>query len=110
MTALTDAEREALLVPCACGHTLNDHGTLCWLCGETDDSVCSTGFEDLLATLLAPLVAAREAAAREQVLAQVEALADGPYRLINDCGMTVDWVDPAELRALVASVREGAER
>lgn len=28
MTALTDTERATLLEPCACGHAINDHGSL----------------------------------------------------------------------------------
>jgi len=33
----------------------------------------------------------------------LEALVAGPYRLINDCGMTVAWVDPEDLRAVLAA-------
>lgn len=74
MTGLTDAERTALLVPCECGHTLNDHGSLCWTCGDNGDE-CAVDFEDLLCERLAPLLAAAEARGAERVLERVEALA-----------------------------------
>lgn len=62
---ITDTEVEILLVPCACGHRIDDHGTLggCWLCAETNDSECGRTFtDDLLAERLATIVQARIAA------------------------------------------------
>lgn len=55
---LTDEDRQALLTPCDCGHTINDHGSLiaCWRC-EDEGGDCSTPFEALLAARLEGIVA-----------------------------------------------------
>lgn len=81
---LTDEERDILLDPCACGHTLNDHGDLggCWICNETNDRECWVRCEDMFAERAARIVAARladteaRAEAAEAKIARVEALAD----------------------------------
>ncbi|HET7405539.1 MAG TPA: hypothetical protein VFJ21_00180 [Mycobacteriales bacterium] len=64
---LTDKQRERLLTPCECGHTINDHGSLvaCWRC-EDEGGDCSTPFETLLAARIEALLAeARAEGARE---------------------------------------------
>lgn len=55
---LSDADREALLAPCACGHTINDHGSLagCWWEDETACE-CTVSFEAMLAERVATIVA-----------------------------------------------------
>lgn len=60
VAGLSADEREALLAPCVCGHTINDHGSLeaCWLCGEEGDH-CATNFEDLLCARVDGIVTAR---------------------------------------------------
>lgn len=98
MSALTHAEREVLRpVLRRYAKWLNAHD------GPVFEAVES-------------IVAAREQAAREQVLAQVEALfkelqPDSEVSSPEDVGF-YDGVQHARraLRALVASVREGAER
>lgn len=70
MSHLTDEDREALLTPCACGHTINDHGSLvaCWRC-EDEGGDCETPFEALLAARIEALLAeARAEGAREALL------------------------------------------
>jgi hypothetical protein len=62
--ALSDDERAILLRPCACGHTINDHGSLagCWTCGDMDTGDdCEVHFEDLLIERVGTIVAARAA-------------------------------------------------
>lgn len=58
MSELTEGQRETLLAPCVCGHTINDHGSLvaCWLC-EDEGSECSVTFEALLAERIAAMLA-----------------------------------------------------
>lgn len=59
-TELTDADREVLLQPCACGHSINDHGSLvaCWRC-EDDGGECAVTFEALLVERMGVIVAGR---------------------------------------------------
>ena len=61
-TELTDADREVLLQPCACGHSINDHGSVvaCWRC-EDDGDECAVTFEALLVERIETIVVAREA-------------------------------------------------
>lgn len=60
---LTDAERETLLAPCECGHTINDHGSLvpCWMCEDDGDGECSITFEALLVERIDSIVETRVA-------------------------------------------------
>ena len=67
MSHLTDKQRERLLTPCECGHTINDHGSLvaCWRC-EDEGGECETPFEALLTARIEALLAeARAEGARE---------------------------------------------
>lgn len=61
---LTEAERDIVLVPCKCGHTLNDHGDLggCWTCNDTNDAECWATCEALMLERIGLVVAARLAA------------------------------------------------
>ena len=61
---LSDVERAALLNPCKCGHTINDHGTWCWYDDEYDCQ-CQTTFETLLVDRVATILAARLAEAEQ---------------------------------------------
>lgn len=85
--ALLEDERTILLDPCACGHTLNDHGSLagCWTCGDGyigDDRRCDVSCETLIAERVARIVADRTAALAEErdrlagKVARVEGLAE----------------------------------
>lgn len=55
---LTDEDRAELLRPCACGHTINDHGSLagCWMC-EDEGGDCMVAFESLLLERLNVVIA-----------------------------------------------------
>lgn len=57
MPRLTQHQRDVLLAPCVCGHTLNDHGgyVACYLCEEDGDE-CGTPFEELLVERIERLV------------------------------------------------------
>lgn len=61
---LTPEQRETLLVPCSCGHTLNDHGSTvaCWLC-EDEGKTCAVAFEALLVERTSAMLAAAKAEA-----------------------------------------------
>ena len=59
---LTEAEIDVLLIPCACGHRIDNHGSLagCWE-EEPEPCECMVPFTDLLAERVARLVADRVA-------------------------------------------------
>lgn len=114
MTGLTDAEREALLTPCECGHTINNHGSLCWVCADDGRPTdCTADFEALLVERVAGIVEAQVAVR----LAAIEALAAEARAVLHEaceCGFQdhappddhecdpkpLAWdLDPAELRA-----------
>lgn len=60
MSDLTETERTILLDPCACGHTLNDHGSIgCWYDDTEDLCDCLCDFEALLCERVGRIVAAR---------------------------------------------------
>lgn len=60
---LNDDERSTLLIPCECGHTINDHGSLisCWICWDEGDEekVCTKSFEDLLVERIESVITSR---------------------------------------------------
>lgn len=99
---LTAGEREALLVPCECGHTLNDHGELagCWACPE-ENAECSVAFETLLAERLAVVVAAR--------LAPIEALLERPTWHRGMYGCPDDMIAARDLRAALTAAPDRGE-
>lgn len=82
MTELTPEQRETLLFPCACGHTLNDHGSLvaCWRC-EDDGDECSTSFEALLAARIATML---DEARREALRDAADAWQQGEWTVLTD--------------------------
>ena len=127
---LTDAERDALN-ECECGHFRNEHSSDGCLATEDEpdralDGVCICSHSP--GAVIHHAVQGIRDAAREQVLAQVEALAeemqavaDGSASFaaaregLSDATALADhsaamarWA--GRVRALVASVREGAER
>lgn len=78
MTALSPEDRERLLAPCACGHTINDHGTLacCWTCEDNGDE-CTVTFEDILAERIADLLDQRGKDIAAAIRADLVRRADG---------------------------------
>lgn len=106
--ALTAEEREALLKPCVCGHTINDHGSLipCWLCAE-DEGECAVDFEALLCVQMAEIVAARVSAA----LAPIEAaLATWQPRAgSHDIGECIACEMAADIRAALSAATHEPE-
>lgn len=116
---LSDAERDALN-ECECGHFRNEHSSDGCLATEDEPDrslhgvcICSHSPEAVIHHAVQEI----RDAAREQVLAQVEALvrewsgggaASNPFPGGVALDVQVEVFDP--LRALVASVREGAER
>ena len=80
---LTEAEREVLLTPCACGHTINDHGTYaaCWTC-EDNEGDCDTPFEALLVERIEAILTAR--------LEQVEDARDEQERMVMQVRASAD--------------------
>lgn len=68
---LSDVERATLLVPCECGHTINDHGTWCWYDDE-HYCQCQTSFETLLTDRVATILAARLAEAERAAQAEIK--------------------------------------
>lgn len=69
MPDLTQAQRDLLLAPCDCGHTINDHGGLveCWRCEDEGDE-CAVTFEAILSERIARMVAeAEQRALREAI-------------------------------------------
>ncbi len=71
---LTIDERTALLAPCECGHSINDHGSTvaCWSC-EDEAEKCRTDFEALLVARVGEMVAARVTEALNVPETRVEA-------------------------------------
>ncbi len=101
MSALTEAEYDSL-TECECGHFANEHSSEGCLATDfsedwrpiSDDDKCSCSHSPTAINrhAIEAIVAAREAAAREAVLAEVEALAErmlacvGCYdEAIQDC-------------------------
>lgn len=87
---LTEAEREVLLVPCGCGHSINDHGDLagCWD-EEPAPCDCARPFTDLLAERVARIVADRLAAVeaeRARLAAAVERVRKALDEMATWCG------------------------
>lgn len=79
MAGLSDADRAALLVPCECGHTINDHGSLCWLCSEESEHGCQRDFEALLIERLAGIVQAAVNKALTEAAGALDAMAGTSY-------------------------------
>lgn len=75
---LSDDERKSLLVPCGCGHTINDHGGLtgCWTCADSGGD-CVVSFEVLLAERLEQIIAARVTAALNEAADRVQRMGHG---------------------------------
>lgn len=97
---LTDKQRERLLTPCECGHTINDHGSLvaCWRC-EDEGGDCSTPFETLLVARIEALLVEARAEGARAVLEAVEALGDAD---------TDGW--PVRAHECRAAARDAAEQ
>lgn len=101
MSTLNEAEREALLAPCKCGHTINDHGSLvaCWTCSDADEGEeCDTNFEALLCERVAGLVEARLAAGERDggLRARIEALHQKWWRWSQEGGRIINHAGVAQ--------------
>lgn len=115
---LTNEERDILLDPCACGHTLNDHGDLggCWICNDEGDRECWVRCEDMFAERAARIVAARlaDAEARteaaEAKVARVEALAEGWAERVANYGPFDEMDTDNATRALREALSGGMWR
>lgn len=125
MSGLSEQERDSL-TECECGHFANEHsGDGCLANDYTEDwrpirdgDKCSCTHSPTAINLHAieAIVAAREAAARAEVLAEVEALAgdfDSNVDWSNgrhDYGDNAAWESAARsLRAILARHAEGGE-
>jgi hypothetical protein len=107
---LSEDERETLLSPCECGHTINDHGSLatCWACGdEGRDACCRFHFEDLLVERVAVIVSARQRPTAPPEDRVTAALAEVERR-INDVRRLFDTDLSNPLTAEAAALRTGA--
>jgi hypothetical protein len=107
---LSDAERAILLAPCACGHTINDHGSMipCWLC-EDEGGSCAVTFEALLCERVARIVTGRSAEGLVPRVPGPSRDGESPQwdrRPCHECGHYVG-VHPESIRGCAACEREG---
>lgn len=118
MSALTEAEYDSL-TECECGHFANEHSSEGCLATDfsedwrpiSDDDKCSCSHSPTAINrhAIEAIVAAREAAAREAVLAEVEALAREfipPY----NCELRYDGTEDPSIAAWVEDRSEVVDR